>query len=180
MSYFLINPGAQIIGFIALTMALTSFQQNTHRRILFFQSAGSLIFSIHFFMLGAYTGMILNIISLIRNIVFYNKSKKWATSILWLYFFTALFVLAIFYTYEGIISVFPLLGCIIFTASFWITNPALIRRISWLSSPMWIIYNVFKNSWAGVITEVFALLSIVIAMLRFDVKSKPGNTPALK
>lgn len=171
-AYFMLNPLAQMIGFVALALALLSFQQNEHRKIMAFQCLATALFSVHFYMLDAPTAMALNVLSLIRNIIFYFKNHKWANNKIWLYFFIAVFVAAVFYTYEGPVSFCPLVGCIVFTISFWITDPKTVRRISWISSPMWIIYNIANNSWAGVITELFALSSIVIAMLRYDIKKK--------
>lgn len=164
------NPLAQIIGFVALSMAFLSFQQNTHKGIMGFQTVGSSIFAVHFFMLGAYTGSLLNIASALRDIVFLNKDKKWARNKIWLWGFLGLFAAICVFTWEGPVSLLPFIGCAVFTVSFWIDNPKTVRRISWIASPCWMVYNVVNNSWAGVITEIIALSSIFIGMLRFDFK----------
>ena len=70
----------QAIGFIGMAMLFISFQQKENKKIYFWQIIGVSLFTVHFAMLGAYTGALLNILGVLRAVVFYNSEKKWAQS----------------------------------------------------------------------------------------------------
>ena len=171
----------QIIGFIALIIVIISFQQKTRKGILLLQCFSTALFTLHFALLGpvGYTGSALNFISGVRSVVYYNKDKKWAKSILWpigfLIIFTAVtFIIA--YKNRGDVAwyfnLFPLFGAYVYTIATYINSPKVIRRTLWLSSVAWIIYNINAGSVGGVITEIFALLSNAVAIIRFDILGK--------
>ncbi|HBN82826.1 MAG TPA: hypothetical protein DDZ89_03180 [Clostridiales bacterium] len=169
---------AQIIGVIALTMAIISFQNNTKKGIIIFQLLAGSIFAIHFALLGAYTGAALNAVSVVRNLIFYQKEKhQWAKHIGWLFFFMAVSVVIGILTWDGIFSLFPTLGMVLGSVGFWVDNPTYVRRITFPVSPLWITYNIATRSYAGIITELFVMTSIIIGMIRFD-KKKEESEPA--
>ncbi len=167
------ETAAQIIGIIALICAVTSFQQRTHKYILAFQLASTSLFVAHYALLGAYTGAILNAIALIRSVVFINKDKKWANSIVWLVLFCVVSVSTGVLTWNGsMVSVLPVLGMLFTTVAFWIKIPKYVRMTAFPSSPLWLVYNISCNAWGGAITEVINMISIIVAMIRLDFKKK--------
>jgi hypothetical protein len=46
------------------------------------------------------------------------------------------------------------------------------RLYTLCASPLWLTYNIIGGSQGGIITEVFASISIIIGMLRLDRKKK--------
>lgn len=167
---------AQIIGVLALIVSMSSFQMRTHKKIVTFQIVSCSLFAIHFLMLGAHTGALLNFIAAVRSAVFANKDKKWAKSNLWLVFFSIVCIIAVAFSWEGCLSLLPMAGMILTTISFGIENPKAVRFISFPSSPLWMIYNFVKHSYAGVLTETFVMCSIIIAIIRLDIlKIQPKN-----
>lgn len=163
---------AQLLGVLGFIFSVISFQQNTQKRIVFMQFLANVSFAIHFYMIGAYTGSILNSIAIIRSFVYCFKDKKWASSNIWIVIFSVAFVVAGIYTWEGPLSILPMVAMVLSSISFGIKNPKLVRRIYFPCSPMWLIYNIAGGSIGGVMTESFAMISIIIGMLRFDRKKK--------
>ncbi len=163
---------AQFIGIVAFCLSVWSFQQNEHKKIVLLQLLANGFFVVHFYLLGAYTGALLNSIGFVRSVVFMCKRQKWASSNWWIVFFCVLCVAAGIYTWESWLSFLPLLAMIFTTVAFGINNPKLTRRLSFPSSPLWLIYNVVNQSWGGALTECFNMTSILIGMLRFDRKNK--------
>ncbi|MBQ2696747.1 MAG: YgjV family protein [Clostridia bacterium] len=163
---------AQILGILGFILSIISFQQNTQKRIVLMQFLANISFCIHFYLIGAYTGSILNGIGILRSFVYYFKDKKWASSNLWIVFFSLVFVVAGIFTWQGMISVLPTVAMILTSISFGIKNPKLVRRISFPSSPLWLIYNVINRSLGGVLTECFSMISILVGMYRFDRQKK--------
>ena len=174
-----ISSPAQIIGIIALIIVLVSFQQRTRKGILLLQCFSTALFTLHFALIGGYTGSALNFFSGVRSVIYYNKDKKWAKSIFWpvlfIIIFTAATLIIAFKAGGGIpwwYNLFPLFGAYVYTIATYTDSPKIIRRTLWLSSVAWIIYNLKANSVGGVITEIFALISNAVAILRFDVLGK--------
>ena len=60
----------QIIGVLALTANFVSFQVKKHRHILFFRTVNEGLFILQYFLLGAFSGSVLNIVGCVRNIIF--------------------------------------------------------------------------------------------------------------
>lgn len=175
---------AQGFGFIGLVMVAASFQQKTQKKILFFQMLAGFAFIIHFMMLGAYTGAALNFLGAIRSIVFSFKEKsKIIRSPFCPILFMALFAVVGILTWEGPLSILPTAAMVLLSLSFWLTNPRMTRMLTLPGSPMWFVYDVFNNSWTGMITEVFATSSMIIAIVRYDIipairKRKEKKIPA--
>lgn len=162
----------QLLGIAGFVLSVITFQQNTHKRIVALQLAANICFMVHFSLLGAYTGGLLNAIGAVRSLVYLFKEQKWAASNLWIVFFSLLCVGACIYTWSGPLSLLPAAAMVLTSVAFGINNPKLTRRLSLPSSPLWLIYNVVNHSYGGVLTECFNLISIAVGMLRFDRKKK--------
>lgn len=172
---------AQGVGFLGMLLAFISFQQNDNKQILKFQTFAALTFMVHFFMLGALTGAVMNILGATRNIIFYHRDKAWANKKLWLYLFVCLFAISGVLTWNNVYSILPVFGMMIATVGLWVKNPKLTRLFIFPSSPCWLIYNVISGSVAGVLTESFVLTSLTIAFIRFDIlKQKSGAETQVK
>lgn len=167
---------AQAVGILALITAVISFQQRDIKKLILCQLLSNITFGIHFAMIGAYTGSVLNIISALRAVVFYFKGKKaWASLPAWPWIFIGLFAVSTAFTWEGALSILPFLGCAVYTYSLNLKNASLARKFIWLSSPMWLVYNAASGSVGGAVTEIINLFSIIIAVLRLDIKKKKNG-----
>ena len=166
---------AQVIGFFGLLMNVVSYQANTNKRIVTIQIFGALFWGIHFLLLGqsvagAYTGAALNAAGLLRNCIFAMRPKKWAAHPAWVYIFCAGYVLCGIFTWGGPVSLLPMAGMLFGTVSLYLMKPKSTRRLALGSSCTWLIFNILTSSVAGVICEIFTLISIATAMIKFDRK----------
>lgn len=188
----------QSLGFIAIGMNIIAVQFNKHWPIMFFKSLGSFLFAMQYLLLGAFSGMVMDLIGVIRNFIFaYNvqkdKSNKW-----WIVIFSTITVIA------GIITIFLSWSATLTTLSRWTTNaklitalaifisfisvlakllstigygvksPHAIRMINLPTFSMWIVYNFIVNSIAGMINDSMSIVSIIIAEIRF--RKKPQDS----
>lgn len=165
---------AQGIGFVGMVLGFLTFQQNEKRKILLIQACACVMFSLHFFMLGAFTGMAMNLLEILRNFVFAQKHGKRRQLFLTICFVSAFIILGII-IWESQISLFPIVAMSLSTTAFSLQNPRNIRFCTLPASALWMTYNIFAFSLAGVLTETFCLLSVFIAMLRFDILKKTKN-----
>lgn len=70
---------AQLLGLLGAAAMCLSFQCRDSRKLFPAQFAACSAFSIHFFMLGAFTGMCLNLAELLRAFFLIKGDKKWAS-----------------------------------------------------------------------------------------------------
>jgi hypothetical protein len=54
--------------------------------------------------------------------------------------------------------------------AFYINKAKTMRQMGLVSSPSWLIYNVYNFALGGIICEILAMFSIVIGMIRHDRK----------
>ena len=165
---------AQGIGFIGMTLAFISFQQNDKRKFLWIQAITSTTFATHFILLGAFTGMSVNFAAVPRNLIFARNLEK-KQQFLWTEVFIAVFVTLGVFTWESPFSLFPIFAMSMSTIVFSLKEPRYIRFLSLPISAFWITYNVISFSVAGVLTESFCVCSILIAIIRFDILKKTKN-----
>lgn len=165
------------IGFCGTIMLFIMFQQNDRKKILIFQILGTMFFCAHFFMLGTYTGAVLNAIAAIRAVIYSNRDKPFFGSKFWLWLFIGISATAGVLTWEGYISVLPTVAMIIGSVAVWVIKPRHIRILSIVQSPMWMTYNIFNASLPGIITEVFVISSIAISIVRYDILKKEEKLP---
>lgn len=165
---------AQAMGFVGMALNIVSYQRKKRRDILLLTMCGGLFYALHFFLLGTYTSVAMNLIGAARSLVYSQSDKKWAQSPAWLGVFLAVFLIAGALTYEDFYSVFAISAMILSTFSLWIKKELYIRLITFPSSPMWLTYDWHAGSIPGVLTECFVMTSILVALLRYDL------IPALK
>ena len=158
----------QAVGFLGMLAFFISYQQNTNKRIVGLNIAAATFFLTHYFMLGAYTGAFMNLLALLRNIVFFFRPRKWAGSRLWLWAFCAAYIIAGALTFDSVISIFPTAAVVLGTVALYIKVPKQTRRLMFLSTTGWLVYNIYNGSIAGYTSDSLALISIMIAFVKYD------------
>jgi hypothetical protein len=135
--------------------------------MLFLGLVTCVLWTVHFYFLGAATGAAMNLLAAGRFCVYYrikpSKQNRWIS---WV--FVGLTALAAALTWQGLISLLPFIGTTAMVIAFWQTNPKYIRRLSLASSPPWIIYGVLAGSYPVIVAESLLMSSIFIGQYRFD------------
>lgn len=168
---------AQIIGIFGMASNILSYQFKNKLKILIFQMCGAAFFSINFFLLGAIAGAVVNIINVALSLVFMYKDKTHAYHIAWSIGFSVLYVSAYVLSFlvfgveptakNLITEFFPLIGAITTVISYRIKNASAIRKIGLIRSPAWLTYDILTFSIGGILCEIFTLISIITAILRY-------------
>lgn len=162
-AYVSMNIYAQIVGFIALLSAIAVFQSNDRKKMLYIQLLTALLFAVHYGLLGAWTGVAMNLIGGARNYIFIRTRRQ-----IWLYVVIITFIAASIVTWQSAYSVLPLVGMVSGTIAFWMSSSSKIRYLALLSPPVWFIYNFLVGSYAGLLAEMFIFASIIVGIQRFD------------
>ena len=162
---------AQAVGVVAMTVVILSYQCKRNKSLFLMQTASTLIWAVHFFMLGAYTGVIMNIIGSVRCFVMYNRGKKWADSKITLALLIAMVIGGSAIGFSFPMTLVSVVSMIISVLSMWTNDSRKIRLYQlFVVSPMWLVYDALAGaqpSVAGIITELFSMASIIISIKRF-------------
>jgi hypothetical protein len=160
---------AQIIGATGLLLALSVFQVNKRKSMLKIGISASMLYTIQYILLGAFTGAAMNVVGTTRGYVYYkvipSKKHRWV-----LLTFIGVACLGALFTWEGPISWLALAGSICGGFSVWHKNPKYIRRWALLGPPLWFAYNGISGSYPGMVSEVIMLSSNLMGEYRFDFK----------
>lgn len=169
---------AQAVGLLAMAFNILSYQQRTRERAIAFQLCGGGLFAVNFLLLGATTGAILNVLAVVRAIVFLKRDTFRANHPAWLVGFIAAYGASYVATFallgkdptaaNLIVEFLPVIGMTATTLSFRLTDAKAIRCYGLISSPSWLIYNVCCFSVGAIVCEVLSLFSIVIGIFRLD------------
>lgn len=191
----------QAIGFIAIAFNLVAVQFNSHGKIVFLKTVGSFLFGVQYLLLSAYTGVVMEIVGWIRNVIFIilvkkNKPTKW-----WIVFFSLFTVITglttIILTWESsvvsvlwltknnsvaiiltiAISILSIIAKVLSTVAYGINDAHKIRMINLPTCSCWIVYNFVSFSLAGILNEAMSIISIIIAEIRYKrIKSPTKST----
>ena len=165
----------QLIGFGAVGAAILAWQERRHCNIMYLQALSCIIWAVQFVLLGSITAVLLNVLGAMRNLVYSQKMRfKCLSSPTIPIIFAVLFLGAgIFsFTLEGWKALLPTFSMIVASVSFYVSDEKIVRRLSFLISPPWLIYNIIFFSLAGIFNEVLCMASIAIAIYRYDIKNE--------
>ena len=156
----------QVIGFLAFIISLIAFHRKKKIKILGNMVISNILNLVHYVLLGAYSGCITKVMAIIRDLFIIAKGKNKKLSSYW---FLALFIIAYIvcsiFTYKGILSLFPLLAAIIYIVPIWNGNEKTIKKTAFFCYFLWLVYNIYVFSIAGIVSNVVSIISTFIAMI---------------
>lgn len=161
----------QLLGFIPSIIAFTSLQSGSRKRILTLQVVCCVLWIVHYALLGASSGVITNIIGLGRAVICSCNDRKWASHKGWLVFFLLCYaVVTPVLGWDGPHCLLLAAAMMLVTVALWSHNMRVTRLLYLINSPLILVYNLIARSYSSVIIEVFALISFIIAVWRFDIR----------
>lgn len=167
-----INLLGQLMGLIAVALGFVTFQMRTQKQLLVVQIATAVAFCTHYYLIGATSGLMLNLLALVRNIAYYFKEKPLFSGKKCPIFFAVAMGIMGLISWQDYYSIFIVLGLVINSYCLSFADPQNIRKSILVSSPLVLIYDAFVFSIGGTIYESVAIVSALIGMLRYR-KAKP-------
>ena len=144
------------------------------------------LFAVNMFMLGAVAGGIMNLIGAFRAIVYSNKKTFRADSKWWIAGFTCLYLLSYVLTFTVfgkepvafnlVIEFLPMVAMFLTNVGFACKDAKSARILAFVSCPFWLAYNIVNFVLGGMICDVLNMVSIIIGMLRHDIRRKNNDT----
>jgi len=161
---------AQLFGFIALIFLIISFQKNDKNKLLKYQIFSSLFFAIQYLCLNAITGCLMNLMTLVRNVIYKRFNNN--TPVLYLLSVIVAMVVLSMFSYNGIISILPTVAVILYSIALWQKNLTITRCTEVISCSLFIIYNIKVLAITGLISTIIEMFFAIVATYRFDMKKE--------
>ncbi|MBE6727471.1 MAG: YgjV family protein [Ruminococcaceae bacterium] len=162
---------AQILGIAGVIVYFFAFQAKTYKKLMIIQTITATIFCVHYLLLNATSALALNIVIILRNIVYYNNDKKFFSCKLFPFIFAAIMVGISVFSWEDYYSLYIIAGLALNTLFTSLPNSQTIRKSILITSPLVFVYNIFVFSIGGMINEAIAVISSIIGIIRYK-KSK--------
>lgn len=173
----------QVLGVIAAIFNISSYQCKKHKNVVIMLLISSSLFCFSYILTGAITGGILNGLGVLRCIVYSNKEKFKAENKWWFIGFCATYLFTYVLTFtafnkefnfkNAIIEILPVIGMVATNIGLRMKESKHIRMMAYISSPSWLIYNSINMVIGATITEIIALISVTVAVIRLDIKRAP-------
>ena len=163
----------QLIGLVGSVISFTSLQSGSRTKILSLQILCCVLWVVHYALLGAYTGVLINILGLGRAVVCAFNDRPWAKNPLWLAFFLVCYAVSPLLTWNGPYCLLLGGAMMLTTVALWTHNMRLTRLLYLFNSPLVLVYNLIAQSYSSAAIEVVAFLSFLLAVWRFDIRKQP-------
>lgn len=160
----------RVLGITALILGVIPFQFKKHKQIVLCKMVSETLFAIQYFLLGAFTGAWMDLISGLRNFLFYKFVEKKRSTLPVILIFSLFILMIGVLTWAGPISLLPLIAKLLTTVSYGMKKERLLRFITLPSCLFWIAYNSLVGGWEAMIADMLSLGSILIAIYKFDLR----------
>lgn len=160
---FMENPLWQVVGFIAMFIIFYAFTIKDDRKLIQVLSFSNIFWILHFFLLGNIWALIATIVAMIRLYL----SLKYKRSMIALLFVAFLSVFLWYFSYEGAISLIPIIATIFASYAFFYSEKIQLRIILLVVSAMWLYYHMQTGSISGIINEVVVQTTLCLTIYRF-------------
>ncbi len=157
----------QILGWLAAFLTFLSYQCKEQKKLIFIQILSAASLCVSYLLLGAYSGMVLNVVCILRNVIIYKKNVKFFSYSFWPYVLTLTMGLTGIFSWQGHMSLLIIVALMINTIFIYMPNIQNLRKSILLTSTMVILYNVYYSVWGGVTNELIAIVSSAIGLYRY-------------
>lgn len=157
----------QSFGIIATLLTFCSYQMNTKKSLLIVQTTAIVSTCLSYFFLGASTGFVLNIVCIIRNVIFYFQDEKSKLHYVSGFGLAIVMVIVGAFSWQGYISLIIIAALAANTVFMSFGDPQLLRKSILFTSTAVFIYNIFVFSIGGMTNEAIAIISSIIGIVRF-------------
>lgn len=157
-----------VVSILSIFFYVMSVQFKEKKKILITQVLASICYLIVYIIKGAWSGVSIEILEGLKNIVFinYEKHNKKIPLIILIIFILLLVIFSIIF-YDGLFSLLPLLINVLLFVSTYLKNPKYIRYTMLLCGILWGCYNLYLGAYIILIGNILEVFSAFISILRF-------------
>lgn len=150
----------QIIGIVAWLMLILSYYRKDTNKILVFQIIGTLLYCIHYGLLGAWSGLFICAFETIFDLGYYKTDKD-----KYIYMVSIpIRIIGGLIGFSSFVDILPITASL--TDGYTLTKKKKVVVIgAVISYTMWVIYDIFVMSYSGAITDGMIVLSNLSILL---------------
>lgn len=163
VSLFLENPLGQTTWFFAMFIIFYAFTIKDDVKLIKVLTFSNIFWIIHFFLLWNIWALIATVVAMIRLFL----SLKYKRNMLALLFVAFLSVFLGYFSYEGGISLIPILATILASYGFFYLERIPLRILLLVVSAMWLYYHLHTGSISWLINEVVVQATLCLTIYRF-------------
>lgn len=162
--------GAQVVGVIAVTLFLLSYQFKNRKTIVFTNAISNVLYVVQYLMLGAYVGAVTDALSAAATVAAHNKDRGFIKkhTVLVAVGMNVLIFTAGMILYKNPFSLCSIIGALLQVTSYWMSEKKL-RILSFAGAPFWLIYNISSKAIGPSVGSLLSIISIGSAILRYDI-----------
>jgi len=161
----------QTLGIITIIASVIMHQQKSKEKFLLMTLFVFTLLTIQYFLTDKLTGAIVSIIIIIRAIVYYfYKKKGLKPSVRVFVAFTIVMLISGYFTWYNWLSILPLITGIVTGWGVWQDNMRYTRRTLMVGRISLLAYNFTAGMYTAMISKFIEMVSIGIAMWRYDRK----------
>ena len=136
---------SQICMILAMGCFCLSLFTKNKKFIIIISATNAVLYSLHYFLLGKISVVLLNVLSIVRGIFFYYDDRdEIKHNFVSLIFITLSLVLVSYNTLITWVDLLPLIAVLLYTFSLWWKNITFYRYASLAGSICWIIFNIVQ------------------------------------
>ena len=165
---------AFIIGLLAVACFLLSYQMKRRKGIILLNATSRALYILQYILLGAFDGAALDVSGIVASILAEKKDAPLIKKHLKLFIvgIDLIIIASGLIFYRNIFSLFPIVGVLLHTSAFWLEREKHIRLVSLLGSPFWLVFNITSGAYGSAIGDTLSIVSILIAIFRYDILNK--------
>lgn len=169
----------QVFATIGLLFVILAFQQKEAKRIILFYTLATLFVLIGMCVYGNVSSIILCAVGLLRNLVTlyyaYKPDTKRIVKLIASIILIAMLITFNIIFWDNYLNILSMIIGITAVITFMQKNAAIIRKLSVLFELLLITYFALLLSPINVIMEILGLTSVIVGIIRLDIKKKGNN-----
>ena len=161
---------ANIIALIASILMVYSGILKDKKKILFFQSVHIALYVVSNALLKGISGVIINTLSFIRNILCYNNKLNFAVKII----LTIIIIpVTIYFNNRGVFGLLPLVAALLFLWCMTVKDIKIFKLLIIITTLMWSIYDFYIQSYTSFMFDLLTIAANIISIIKIG---KRGRT----
>lgn len=166
---------AQLISIFAMLTISFSVQCRKKKHMMMVQSFAHMLYAFQYALLGAFSAAYMDIIAVLRNLLFYKYDKNRKQIPIFLSISVIILTLLVgYFSYNNILSLFPVIIAILYTIGASFKDPKVYKYVFGFCAIGWLFYNFRFKAYVCVIGNIIEVVSTIIALIREN-KYKRNN-----
>lgn len=166
---------AQIVGVAGVVLYLLSYQLKKRSHIVWVTCVSNALYVLQYVLLGAFSGAVMDFMSTVSSFLAAKKNapsfKAHTKLLVWINMavITVVGLISAFVQHQWI-ELLPVAGTLLQAGSMWCDDEQTIRKLGLCGAPFWLVYNFISQAYGATLGSVIAIVSIIIAMIRYRKK----------